>query len=192
MKNKLTISAILLSFELMINSFAIGQIQIHSQIDAKIRGSVQSLYKFLKTRTTDTTLTDKNFIKTKGSIYDSVTDLFFNTALTDKLFREKEYGDIRFQHQILYAIDKAIDYVPADSIYLIAADFKNGDASQNNKNLYVAGYLIDGKRVPMLDIQANESGRFVFIMPYIYFDQIQGKLINDFILRNKNATKSHH
>ncbi len=165
---------------------------MNERVDKKVNSMVSSLYLFLKSRATNTSLKEEDFANTSGSIYDTITKKFFNESLALKELKEKEIGDLRFQHQLLYGIDKSLDLVPEDSMFFVSADRSFEVLTQEEKELltsernkYVAGYLIKGKLYPLLNIKMDDSGKFIYILPFIYFDQSLSKDIDAFIARQK-------
>lgn len=163
-----------------------------------ISQEIKSLYSFLLTHTTDININAWKMKPEQVKIYDSLITIFFNRNMMMKKFQINKMSNIYTQYQSLYSIDQAIDFIPADSVYFEneIEYFKNNDLGRSidlgeYKNRLFAGFYINNKFYPVLDMDFDEKGKFIFVLPMIYFDDNEGKIVNDFLqLQKDNMSKS--
>ena len=149
---------------------------------------------FLLQHPTDTINVDtKTGNPERWSFYDSVINKFFNHSRMISEFRNHKGGYdfsslMAIQYQTLYNIDKAIDHIPDDSVFVIKSgeyyklkNLENSIDLSNIQNRFMAGFIINNEICPVLDIEFDtENNSFVMMMPMIYFEEKEGKVVQNF------------
>lgn len=176
---------------LFVNFKLLGQIKIVGEKRDSLSSSVNALYQFLKIAPTNVHISEEKLHPSGSTFYDKVIESFFDKADMVKKLAEREI-DIRIQYQILFDIDKTIDYIPTDSIFVMSAShfyenysYEKVSYEEDLSKKYIAGYIIAGNYYPLLDICMNNKKQFVFIAPILHFDGKNGKIIESFIGRHQ-------
>jgi hypothetical protein len=157
---------------------------------------VKNLYHFLLTRPVDTS---KNwmFIPEQIKFYDSAVNLFFDREAMLKIFDSLKLGNINLQYAVLHGVNSVINYVSPESIFIEKKleYYKKNPPGQNidsNKlrNDLFAGFIINEKFYPLVEMRLEESGKLLFLLPMIWFDDAEGKIVSDFLNRHSKSFKS--
>lgn len=136
------------------------------------------------------------------SFYDTVINTFFNRSEMIREFSDNKSGYdfsslMTMQYQILHNIDKTIDQVRGDSIFVMKSSeyykLKNLDTGINLsqiKNRYLAGFIINNETYPMVDVGFDSKGNsFVMMLPMLYFDAEAGRIVRNFLERQQRSIR---
>ena len=166
-----------------------SQISIKNVPDNGNLKEAKSLYHFLLAHPVDTS---RDWMSKPDQLkfYDSVVNRFFDREAMLKEFDKMKLVNIQTQYVVLYGIDRLIEYVPADSIFIerkLKYYKKNPHDDNMNldklKNEFFAGFIIHDKFYPMVEMRLQESGKLLFLLPMIWFDDAEGKIVGDFLNR---------
>ena len=169
-----------------------SQIKVKGTGNEAFRPAINNLYRFLKTARTDLSLAEERIRPGGVPLYDNVVDTFFEKLAMTKYLSDNEVH-IRIQYQTIYSIDKMIDYIPIDSVFAMTAryciDSSSMEIEENDQitNRIIVGFVIADGYFPMLDIGMNDSKQFLYILPFLYFDQERGKVLGEFIRRHQKG-----
>ena len=186
---------------LILQSFLTNSQIVFKYVDMNKQDHFNQLKKFFSNHITVDFGPDSGSIRPELlKVYDSAISHFFNHEEMIKEFNDyKEGRQVEFlkyyQYRALNGIDKAIDYIQEDSIFVMkkiayleiyeptdTADIKQAI------DLVLGGFIINGDHYPLIEMKFDKSNKLIFIMPLLYFEKDKAKIINDFMIRQKNRS----
>lgn len=155
------------------------------QVEGNRQKKLAQLTEFLISRPAISWSGDSAIVQTEK---EKICDIIMNT------FFSKTQGSVQaITCKALNNIDKILDYIPADSIFVMNEDYikqyeKEGSIDTNElDDRFVGGFSINSYYYPVLEIKFDQSDKLVFIVPIIYFDKGKSEIIEAFLDRQKRV-----
>lgn len=157
---------------------------------------VKNLYHFLLSHPVDTS---KDWMSKPDQLkfYDSVVNKFFDRPAMLKEFDKIKLANIQTQYVVLHGANQLIDYFSDDSIFI---EGKLGYFKKNPhddkmdldklKNDYFAGFIIHDKFYPAVEMRLQESGKLLYLLPMIWFDDTAGQILKNYLKKKISSSRA--